>query len=68
VKDQASVQISATEAVHAEIDAIEQQIKQLQAAIEQYKDTDTAEVNWGHVGDLASASSALDEAIAYVGG
>jgi hypothetical protein len=61
-----SEQLGATEAVHAEIDAIQRRIERLQAAVEQYQDTDAAEVNWGHVGDLAMVSNVLDKAIAHV--
>jgi len=52
------------EAIQAEIDAIRQQIRQLQAALEARRDTDTAQVDWGDVGDLANASSCLAEALA----
>ena len=63
-----SEQLNATEAVHAEIDAIQRRIEKLQAAVEQYSDTDAAEVNWGHVGELATACNSLDEAIVQLGG
>lgn len=52
------------EAIQAEIDAIQQQIQRLQVAIERRRDTDTARVDWGDVGDLAQASERLEEALA----
>ena len=63
-----SEQLSAIEAVHAEIEAIQRRIEKLQVAVERYQDTDCAEVNWGHVGELATACNSLDEAIAQLGG
>jgi len=55
------------EAIQAEIDAIQQQIRRLQAALEARRDTDTARVGWDDVGDLAVAGERIEEALAALG-
>ena len=56
--------MSAEQAIH--IDAMRQQIRRIQAALERYEDTGGSEVNWGDVGDLAQASEYLGHALDYL--
>jgi hypothetical protein len=49
-------------AIHKVLTEIDQEIAELQVKLEGYRDTDAADVNWGHVGDLGRIKMLLREA------